>query len=228
MHKRFNSLVQPQLEKNGKSMTRLLFGRQSDWPCLCCLPCALVVSAAPCGHAAAPMGRGGPVPLGVPKQGGSGVVQPGVLLLCQPCTADARLLEPTWLLACGCSSQRRRWHFSHFSLWPGLRGSPWVPCSGIASPSDPALCQCPFWSHSKIVSCWRVRSAGGTPGLRWPGTGRALHSGPLPRREVPAPWMEQSMPRHDPGQHVGRGAEADPASKADVTGESQPWCVTAG
>lgn len=63
---------------------------------------------------------------------------------------------------------------------------------------------------------------------RWPGTGRALHSGPLPRREVPVPWMEQSMPRHERGQHVGRQAEADPASKAGVTRESQPWCVTAG
>lgn len=28
--------------------------------------------------------------------------------------------------------------------------------SGIASPSEPALCQCPFWFHSKTIRCWRV------------------------------------------------------------------------
>lgn len=54
-------------------------------------------------------GMGGPVPLAVPKQRGSGTAQRAVLLLCQPCSAH--LLEPPWLSACGCLFQKRWWHF---------------------------------------------------------------------------------------------------------------------
>lgn len=93
-----------------------------------------------------------------------------------------------------------------------------MTCSWVASPSDPAPCQRPVWSQSKTIGCRRVESAGGTTGPRWPGSGRALHSGPLPRPEVPVPWMEQSMQRHEAAQRVGRGAEENPASKTDALG----------
>lgn len=54
---------------------------------------------------------GWPCPSCNPKAGRVWRSAAGLLLLCQPRAADVHLLEPSWLLACGCSSQRRRWHF---------------------------------------------------------------------------------------------------------------------
>lgn len=173
---------------------------------------------APCGHTVAPMGTGGPVPLVVPRQGGSGAVRAGVLFPCQPCTADAHLLEPTWLSTCSAPPRGDGGIFSISLSAKGSKGAPGRRARGLP------LLQTQHSANALSGLNPKPSAAGGFKVQvgPWGCTSRALHSGPLPRPEVPVPWMERPMPRHEAGQHAGGGGEANVAAKADALGSPSP------